>query len=411
MSKKKFTILILIAAIIGCIAAFPLLMADHIDLAEWGEGPEIEEAAVEDIVEELPPLSILISGVGDIMVHRAQIYAQHDSAAGTYDFNNNFSYIKKYLEGSDLAIGNLETTFGGPPYAGYPLFSAPDELAAALKAAGFNIVVTANNHMVDRGMVGLLRTIDVLRGNGLIVSGSRQDETQPRYAIFESQGVKIGVVAYTYATSSASGALNVNGLAAQDSRPLINYFRYTHLDEDLENVRQTVAAARAAGADIVAVYYHWGEEYQLKSNNWQRTIAERTVNDMDADMIFGSHPHTLQEAVFITNEHNGKNVPVFYSMGNFISNQRQETLNNRYTETGIIAQVTIEFDINNREILSISKSAIPIWVEKYKSGGRDVYAIIPLDDELEANTTLAVTGNLWRAQRAWEDASGILEIY
>jgi poly-gamma-glutamate synthesis protein (capsule biosynthesis protein) len=183
------------------------------------------------------------------------------------------------------------------------------------------------------------------------------------------------------------------------------------LEEDLENVGQTIDAARSAGADIIVMYYHWGEEYQLKSNAWQKTIAERTVNDFDADMIFGSHPHTLQEAVFITNEHNGKPVPVFYSMGNFISNQRQETLNNRHTETGIIAQVRIEFDIVNREIISISKGAVPIWVEKYKSGGKDVYAVIPLDDGLEANTTLAVTGNLWRAQRAWEDANGILGIH
>jgi poly-gamma-glutamate synthesis protein (capsule biosynthesis protein) len=119
----------------------------------------------------------------------------------------------------------------------------------------------------------------------------------------------------------------------------------------------------------------------------------------------------LQEAVFITNEHTGRQVPVFYSMGNFISNQRQETLNNRHTETGIIAQVRLEFDLETREIISISKDAIPIWVEKYRLGGKDVYAVIPLDDGLEANTTLAVTGNLRRAQRAWEDANGILGIH
>ena len=418
MNKKRFKIIIGATAVVGCLAAFLFVFGgqadsgDPGDLGKAGEDIDIAGLAIEE--ELLPPVSLLISGVGDIMVHRSQIYAQHDRAADTYDFNNNFQYVRKYFEDSDLAIGNLETTFAGTPYAGYPLFSAPDELGAALKTAGFDVIVTANNHMVDRGLVGLLRTIDVLRGNGLIVSGSRQDDTRPRYAIFESQGVKMGVVAYTYATSSASGELFINGIRAQDSRSLVNYFRYTHLDEDLANVKQTVDAARASGADIIAVYYHWGDEYQLTSNNWQRTIAERTVNEMDVDMIFGSHPHTLQEAVYITNIHNGKQVPVFYSMGNFISNQRRETLpntrNNRHTETGIIAQVRIEFDLNDRKIISMSKGAVPTWVEKYKSGGRDVYAIIPLDNELDANTTLAVSGNLRRAQTAWEDANGILGI-
>jgi poly-gamma-glutamate synthesis protein (capsule biosynthesis protein) len=408
--KKRFKIIIGATAVVGCLVAFLFVFGgqadsgDPGDLGKAGEDIDIAGLAIEE--ELLPPVSLLISGVGDIMDNRE---------TDTYDFNNNFAYVKKYFEESDLSIGNLETTFAGPPYAGWPLFSAPDELAPALKNAGFDVIVTANNHMIDRGLVGLLRTIDVLRGSGLIVSGSRPDDTQPRYAIFEAQGVKIAVVAYTYGTSSAAGNRYINGIrASAETVPLMNYFRYSHLDEDLANVKQTVDAARAAGADIIVMYYHWGDEYMLTSNQWQRTIAERTVNDMDVDMIFGSHPHTLQEAVYLTNIHNGKQVPVFYSMGNFISNQRRETLpntrNNRHTETGIIAQVRIEFDINNREIISISKDAVPTWVEKYRSGGRDVYAIIPLDDALDANTTLAVSGNLRRAERAWEDANGILGI-
>ena len=416
--SKVVKISIALVVIAGCFAAFHFLVGSGYvpyHEIEAAEEPEQLAKTIEEeyIIEELPPVSILISAVGDIMVHGPQIYAQYVRETSTHDFNNNFDYVRRFFEASDLSIGNLETTFGGAPYAGWPLFSAPDELAEALKAAGFDVIVTANNHMVDRGLAGLLRTIDVLRDNRLIVSGSRLDETEPRYAIFEVHGVNIAVVAYTYATSSAAGNLYINGIRAQDSRLLANYFRYTHLDEDLENVRQTVDDARASGADIVILFYHWGDEYVLYSNHYQRRIAYVTAT-MDVDMIFGSHPHTLQEAVYLTNEQTGRKVPVFYSLENFISNQRRESLpttrNNRHTETGAIAQVRIEFDINNREVISISKSAVPTWVERHRVGGRNVYAIIPLDDDLEANPTLAVSGNLRRAQQAWEYANEILGI-
>lgn len=410
MVKKKVLIFIMAFAMIGLLAGCGSRSGDQAGLV-GGEEPEIEE----EMIEEEPPVSILISAVGDIMMHLTQINAQYNSQTGTHDFNNNFVYVRPFFEASDLSIGNLETTFGGAPYAGWPLFSAPDALAPALKTAGFDVIVTANNHMVDRGLVGLLRTIDVLRGNGLVVSGSRENDTQPRYAIFEAQGVNIGVVAFTYATSSAAGNLYVNGIRAQDARHLINYFRYTHLDEDLENVRRVVEAARASGADIIALSYHWGDEYVLQSNHYQRRIAQRTVDTMEVDMIFGHHPHTLQEVVYLTSELTGRQVPVFYSLGNFISNQRRETLpntrNNRHTETGAIAQVRVEFDLNNREIISMSKSAIPTWVERHQVGGRHVFSIIPLTDGLEDNTTLAVSGNIGRAQQALVYANDILGIH
>ena len=411
MIKRGIGQSILIAVLVAVLSACQSTPQEQEHVYEYEPYDELEE--IEEIVE-LPPVSILISAVGDIMMHMPQIQAAHDSATDTHDFHNNFIYVRQYLEKSDLTIGNLETTFGGRPYAGFPRFSAPDSLASALQTAGFDVIVTTNNHTVDRDKAGLLRTIDVLRANDLIVSGTRLDETETRFAMFEVQGVKIAVVAYTYAYSTAAGHLLVNGIPAEDSRQLLNYFRYTHLYEDLENARLNVLDARAAGADIVIMYYHWGNEYFTSSNEWQRRIAARTVNYMYVDIIFGSHPHVLQEAVYLTSELTGRQVPIFYSLGNFISNQRRETLpttrNNRHTETGAIAQVRVEFDPNNREIISKSKSAIPTWVDRHRFGSRFVYTIIPLDENLETNSILTRSGYLARAQRAWEDAIEILRI-
>ena len=407
----------LIIVIISALIALFLIALPAINAVEPAEAEAAEAAAAEPEPEppEKAPVQLLITCVGDVMVHQSQLTAQHDSSAGTYDFSNNFVHVKKYIEDSDVAIFNLETTFGGPPYTGYPVFSAPDELAKALRQTGFNVAVTANNHMLDRGLSGLERTISVLRENGFPVAGSRASgDSGPRYAMTEVKGVRIAVVAHTYAYGSSPGGLLLNGASVpKGAGDLIDYFRYEQMDEDLEKIKGIVDEAKSAGADIVIAYYHWGQEYQLKSNDMQRRIAERTALDMDVDVIFASHPHTPQEMGVITSEASGKRVPVFYSLGNFISNQRTETLDvpvSRYTEIGIIARVSMEYDADRKEVTAVNPGAVPVWVDKYKSGGRDVYVLIPLDDGLEENVTLAASGHLARAMKAWEDVNGILGV-
>ncbi len=345
------------------------------------------------------------------MVHEPQIASQLDSSTGTYDYTNNFQYVKPYLERADLALGNFEGTFGGTPYRGYPAFSAPDELAKALKESGFDVIITANNHMVDRGHSGVLRTLDILEEQGLITAGSRREPTGPRYALTTVKGVRIGVVAYTYETSGAGPEVTINGSAVpQRTAELINSFSYYKLEEDLGEIGEAMAAARRAGAELVILYLHWGEEYQRTPNQWQLDIAERTAA-VGADIIFASHPHVLQRMEMIPGRSEGQQVPVFYSMGNFISNQRQETLdipNPRYTEQGMIARVQLTYAKNTGDIFSLEMSATPTWVDRYKQNGRTVYEIVPLDENMETNPALLASGHLQRARQAREDIDGLL---
>lgn len=397
MSRKK--IFVLIAAIlivtVGALTAFPL----------FSNGDDIPGIA--PVQDEIVDLQILC--VGDIMAHMSQVHAQQQSD-GTYDFSNNFQYVKEYIQAADAALGNVETTFGGTPYIGYPNFSSPDELATALAGAGFDVGITANNHMLDKGKTGLLRTIDVLRKNGLQVTGSRENAEQPRYTIYETdKGIKVGVIAYTYQTPSTGGAVAINGgVIGSDTAALINSFSYENIAGALAQIDDSIAQARAEGADIIVMYYHWGEEYQSNANHWQREIAEKTAA-MDVDMIFASHPHNLQESEMIETA-DGKQVPVFYSMGNFISNQRAETLGSdkTRTETGCIARVFLTYNKTKKEITAVSMDAIPTWVDRYRSGGKLTYTIVPLDRDLASNATLAVSGHLARAKAAWEEANGLL---
>ena len=394
------------ALVVGAFVAFPLLFDGKIN------GDIVPEPVLPVEEPEAPlPVSLEIICVGDIMIHEPQLASQYDPQTGTYNYENNFQYVKKYIEQADLALGNFEGTFGGPPYRGYPAFSAPDELASALKNNGFDVVITANNHMVDRGHDGVLRTLEVLQKEGLTTSGSRREDTDPNYSISEAEGVKIGVVAYTYETSGSGPEVSINGnYISQETASKINSFSYNRLDADLVKIKDTVHQAREAGAQVILLYLHWGEEYQSVPNLWQEQIVNHAVNDMQVDVIFASHPHVLQKMEMVSSEMGNRKVPVFYSMGNFISNQRQETLQNRFTEQGMIARVNLDIEASSGKILDIRMDAIPTWVDRYGRNGKTVYEVIPLDEEMESNPALLESGHLTRAREAREDINGILEL-
>lgn len=141
--------------------------------------------------------------VGDLMQHQAQIDAAHVSE-GKYDYSSCFSLIKEQISQADLAIGNLEVTLGGRPYRGYPMFSAPDEYLQAIKDAGFDILLTANNHCLDRGKKGMERTIQLLDSSGIRYAGTYKNlsERRQRYPLFINRnGFRIALLNYTYGTN------------------------------------------------------------------------------------------------------------------------------------------------------------------------------------------------------------------
>lgn len=376
-------------------------------LALGGCGQDSEAGGTSGSKKPSEPVELRFICAGDVMVHKSQIASQYDSASGTYDYTDNFQYVKPYIEAADLALCNVETTFAGGQPTGYPCFNAPDELADALAWAGFDVGITSNNHMMDKGRAGMQRTLEVLRTAGLETAGSHGAE-EPAYTIAEVKGVKVGIVAYTYETPRINGCRTINSQTlSAESEAMINSFGYENLEGDLAEVAETVQAARDAGAEIVICYYHWGEEYQRSPNEWQQLIAKESAVTMGADIIFASHPHVLQGAELIEDEAAGRQIPVFYSMGNFISNQREETLQNRYTEQGMLAGVTLKYDPENGVEL-VDYDVLPTWVDKYFSGGKNVYAVVPLDGSMEQNGALTASGHLNRAKQALTDVTELI---
>ena len=391
--KKIIIILFISAIILGLgILFLPPLSLFTSDQVKQPEQPEIP-------IEQ--PISIKISAVGDIMVHEPQYKAAYNSETNTYDFTENFIYVKPYIQAADLAICNLETVFAGGEPQGYPAFNAPDSLAEAIKSTGFDVALLSNNHILDKGIDGMLRTIDVVNKAGISSTGAHKLEDK-QYIIKNVKGINIGIVSYTYETPSVNGRKTLNSnIISERALPLLNTFSYETLDADVEKVKANIDAAKADGAQVIICYFHWGEEYQQTPNEFQTQLAS-SVSKAGADIIFASHPHVLQSVNIITDETSKKETAVFYSMGNFISNQRTETLKNRYTEEGIIAKVSFDIMKSTGIISDYKVSAVPIWVEKHK-GKTTEYAVIPLDKDFSQNPALIGSGHLSRAKVALSD--------
>lgn len=253
----------------------------------------------------VPTLSLVFTG--DIMGHDTQIRAALNDATGQYNYDTCFSFIRPFLQQADFTIGNLEVTLAGEPYSGYPQFSSPDALALALKKAGFDALMQANNHVLDRGQQGLERTIEILnlleiQHAGTYRNEAERDTTYP--LLLEKHGIRVVLLNYTYGT---------NGLEVP-SPSIVNRIDRSIIEKDL-------AKAQTMQPDKIIACMHWGTEYEPLPNAEQKNLAEFLFAG-GVDIIIGSHPHVIQPMERFYNTDGSKERVVVWSTGNFISNQK-----------------------------------------------------------------------------------------
>lgn len=334
---------------------------------------------------DIPETTATVLSTGDIMVHSTQLTGAKTSDG--YDFSAFFKESKTYFTAADLAIANLEVTFGGTEsgkFSGYPAFNTPDSLADAIKDSGLNLLLTSNNHSYDTGLFGLKRTVQILKQKGIEFTGTKETEADPTYTVKEVNGIKIGIADFTYETDGqTAGRKYLNGaILAEEANALINSFSYNRLDEFYSSVQTILSGMEAAGADFTVFYMHWGNEYQTSPNTWQKTIAQKLSN-LGVDMIIGSHPHVVQPVELIHSE-DGQNTTVcLYSTGNYVSNQRQEIMNPEcptgHTEDGVFFSFTLTKNKDGTALTDLD--LIPTWVNKYKGGsaGGYLYTVYPLE--------------------------------
>lgn len=342
--------------------------------------------------------SATVVNTGDLLIHGPVLNGAYNSADGSYDFTDIFSQVKKYFGEADLAVANLEVTLGGEEsgkYKGYPAFNTPDSLIDAAKDAGIGLLLTANNHCYDTGIFGVRRTIDVLENKGISHIGTRRADTESTYFIKSVNGVKIGMTAYTYENTAPEGRKSINGnIISTEANALINSFSYDRLDSFYTEAEQMIKDMKDAGADAVVFYMHWGEEYQLTQNTWQKTIAQKLCN-FGVDIIVGGHPHVVQPIDLLTSEDSQNTTVCIYSLGNAVSNQRKENINScptGHTEDGMLFYYTFDKYSDGTTVLS-GVDIIPTWVNKYKGGGGYLYTIYPLQSSADGSTLFGFTGD------------------
>lgn len=246
--------------------------------------------------------TVRISFIGDVMMHSKQL---------EFDSRHFLKHINPLLNKADIAVANMEFSLGGSPHSGYPLFSAPDSYAETMvKDSGIDVMLIANNHILDRGKKGMRRTLAVYDSLGVRHTG----KDHPLF--ISRKGIKIALINCTYGTN----------IRDDGQEPRVRSL-------NKEELSIAFSKAKAGKADFIIALPHWGEEYQLLHNQEQESWAGWMVG-MGADAIIGTHPHVVQDSTVIDGS------PVFYSLGNSISNM--SAIN---TRLGLI--VTLSFTINH----------------------------------------------------------------
>lgn len=354
-NKRQFMFICLLAAVILSI----ILVHDHV-LPLFGKADRTSQqssgigswfSGKQDEVQ-----TARIMAHGDLLYHDL-LYWSALQADGTYDFSENFTYVKPWIEQADLAIADFEGTISPDfPLAGYPLFNAPAQVAKDIRDAGYDVVDLAHNHILDSQLSGLISTVETFKdvnvdAVGVYAEGNRA--TAPIY-IRDVNGIKVAILAYAY---------GFNGMEASLTQEEYNAYLS---DFDREKMKAEIELAEKE-ADITIVMPQTGVEYQLEPTEEQVSLYHDMIN-WGADLVFGGHPHVAEPSETV--EKDGEKKLIIYSMGNFISNQRIETMagvaNAQWTERGVLMDVTIEKKDGVTRIKTAQ--AHPTWVSKEPKG-------------------------------------------
>jgi poly-gamma-glutamate synthesis protein (capsule biosynthesis protein) len=350
-----FIVLISVSFFFGKVAgeSFPpgkLLDLVFTEAAESGlpETDEDEQDPEEESGADLRTVKLI--AVGNIFPHLPNIEQAH-LGDGKYDFNPTFEYIAPLLQTADLVVGDLETAQAGPDivfwgysgYTGYPLFNSPQELTVALRDAGVNLLTLGNNHALDRGYDGLMASLDHIRGLGIKTFGAyKSPEERDKILIVEQEGIKIAFIGYTFST---------NGITIPEGHEYCLNFAPGF--EDLTPIIDDINKARDNGADLVAVFPHWGEnEYASEpSPQYYREVASELAA-AGADLIIGGHPKFVQPIEWFFNDRgDGTERATFavYSQGTFLSNQHYPANISPFVEYHLLVDLDLTKNMDTGE--------------------------------------------------------------
>lgn len=333
---------------------------------------------------------VKILAMGDMIFHQPIVknYRSNDS----YDFTAIFNNISSDINEADLAIANFEGSVNSNrKLSGFPLFNFPKETIYSLKNVGFDLLSTANNHALDTGLDGIAETISHINESGMKNFGTLAEDGE-KGIIVEKNGIKIGLISFT-------DTLNGMDSLMRGKEYSVNTFAQD-VKSDIQNLKDN--------SDIVIVYPHWGNEYQLVPNERQIFLKEM-LQESGADIILGSHPHVLQK--YEVEDKNNKKYFTIYSMGNALSNQRVENLKKPGVDTGALIKLVIEKDNISGETKLKEYGVYPTYVNRYRANGKLNYDLVKLEDIIPAGRLSDVTKDdlKAKAEKKYREALKVLK--
>lgn len=287
----------------------------------------VDEMIIPEMEEELDTLQIVM--VGDMLMHEP-ILNSGLQVDGSYNFDHLFANVKETIEEADLAIANQETIMGGPGfgYTGYPSFNTPYALADAEAKAGFDVLLFATNHAMDKGLKAIYNCMDYLDENHpeiayLGINRNQKAQNENIY-VYEKNGMKVAILNYTYGT---------NGIDLPSDRPyLVNLLKEQRVRSDIQKAEEI--------ADFTIVCPHWGTEYNLGTSAQQEKWANIFLEE-GVDLVIGAHPHVIEPIRWLTDE-DGHEMLVYYSLGNFVNGTSSEGHGVTNRMVGGIADITLK---------------------------------------------------------------------
>lgn len=361
--KKTFLVIFLLLALaIGSFVSFSYFNSNH----DEDKKPLIKNPLKkEDPIKEYKASLI---ATGDGLIHSTVWKAAYNSGNDSYDFSHMLTMVKDLIKDYDLKYYNQETVFGGKElgYQSYPVFNTPSEFGDAMVDAGFNLVSLATNHSMDMGATGVKNSIAYWKKktNVLAAGMANSEEERTNYDIREVNNISYTMLSYTYGTNGL-------GTAALSKEPyLVNVFDKEKVLADIKAVRDKV--------DVLIVAMHWGNEYQQDASESQKEMA-KFLAENDVDIVLGTHSHCIQPWEKIDD------TIVFYSFGNFISNQMgaEQALVRKVGTVGMFGTLDItktvdtEKDTTTIKIDNIGADLNYSYRYYNKEKGKNDYLVIP----------------------------------
>jgi poly-gamma-glutamate synthesis protein (capsule biosynthesis protein) len=350
--KIKF----LIRASISCGVILAVVLAGVV-FAKFVYITKINEKPVVKIENPFVPDEVSLVMVGDNLLHTPLI-KNAEQEDGTLNFDNLYEEMVPYFQEADISVIVQETVLGGKElgYSGYPMFNSPQEVGDSLVRAGFDVVLHSTNHTLDKGAKGVENTLEFWKKySEVTVLGINESiEKQNSITYLEKNNIKFALLNYSDST---------NGIPKPYGK---EYLVDTVNEEKIKN-DLTIAEQNA---EFTIVFMHWGTEYSLKETEFQTNLATMMCEN-GADLILGSHPHVLEPVKWVEAE-NGNKALVYYSLGNYVS--RQKEANNLL---GGMARLKISR--NKDDSLSIKEASLMPIVTHYNTDSRG-FRVYPLKD-------------------------------